>query len=87
MDYDNTNTMIVFENDKKGNDKAPDFKGKINCDGVDKEVALWFGETKTGNKMLKGKLQEPFKKNNVKPSEPVETQESFAEEFDDSIPF
>ncbi len=28
--YDNTNSGVLFKNDKKGNEKAPDYKGKVN---------------------------------------------------------
>ena len=85
MEYDNTNTIIVFKNDKDGNDKKPDYKGKVNVDGVEKEVALWIGKTKNGNEMLKGKVQEPFK--TTKQDMPVHTPEIAEEDDMDSIPF
>ena len=82
MDYDNTNTIIAFRNDKEGNEKKPDYKGKVNVDGIEKEIALWIGQTKNGNEMLKGKVTEPWKKPEAenKPA-PVE------DDFSDSIPF
>ncbi len=27
--YDNTNSGVLFKNDKKGNEKAPDYKGNL----------------------------------------------------------
>jgi hypothetical protein len=38
---DYTNTGALFTNDKKGNDKAPDYKGKINLNGTDYDLAGW----------------------------------------------
>lgn len=37
----------VFPNDKKGNDKAPDFKGSVLINGVLTEIAMW---KKSGSK-------------------------------------
>jgi hypothetical protein len=75
-EFDNTNTAVAFvENGLfcaegvKAMGKKPIVTVKINIDGVDKEVALWFstnketGEynvTKQGNKMLTGQVKEPF---------------------------
>lgn len=41
MTYDNTNRGALFENDKKGNEKAPDFKGTINVDGIEFYASAW----------------------------------------------
>lgn len=48
MTYDNTNRGVLFVNDKKGNEKAPDRTGKINVDGVDFKLAGWIKEGKKG---------------------------------------
>jgi hypothetical protein len=62
MSYDNTNTGAIFKNDKKA-DNHPDYKGKINVDGVDKEIALWVKTSKDGTKQFfSAKISEPFKK-------------------------
>lgn len=34
-EYDNTNRGALFRNDKDGNEKRPDYTGKINVDGKD----------------------------------------------------
>jgi len=39
--YDNTNSGVLFTNDKKGNEKAPEYKGKINIGGKDYDLAGW----------------------------------------------
>ena len=58
--YDNTNSGAIFKNDKKGNEKAPDYKGKINVDGKDKQIALWLRESKAGNKFFSVKISDMY---------------------------
>ena len=76
MEYDKTNTAIVFVEDglfnKDGVEalgKKPVIVVKANIDGVDKEISLWFSKdketgayrlTKQGNKMLTGKVSDPY---------------------------
>ena len=61
MSYDNTNTAVIFKNNKKENEKHPDYRGTINVDGKDLEISLWIKEGKAG-KFFSGKIKEPFKK-------------------------
>lgn len=62
MSYDNTNTGAIFKNEKKA-DNHPDYRGTINVDGVDKEIALWVKTSKDGTKtFFSAKISEPFKK-------------------------
>jgi uncharacterized protein (DUF736 family) len=56
------NSGALFKNDKKANEKAPDYKGKCVVDGVEKEVAAWVKEAKNGNKYLSLQFSEPYKK-------------------------
>ena len=58
------NTGAAFQNDKKGNSKAPDWKGKVNIDGVEKEIALWERQGQKG-KFFSIALSEPYKKNHL----------------------
>jgi uncharacterized protein (DUF736 family) len=58
MSYDNTNTGAIFKNEKKA-DNHPDFKGKINVEGKEYEVAVWLKTSKAGNEFWSLKLQEP----------------------------
>lgn len=46
--------IAVFQNDKKGNDKAPDWKGNALINGVKMEVAFW----QKSETMLAGKISE-----------------------------
>jgi len=52
MAYDNELSGVLFKNDQKGNDKAPWYKGKIQIQGVEYELAAWLRESKTGTKFL-----------------------------------
>ena len=67
--YDNTNSGVLFKNDKKGNEKAPDYKGKVNIEGKDKDIAGWIREGKSG-KFISIKISEPMKKDNVYDNKP-----------------
>lgn len=39
--YDNELRGVLFKNDKKGNDKAPEYKGKCEINGVEYQIAAW----------------------------------------------
>lgn len=60
MEYDNTNTGVLFKNESD-NEKAPAYKGKINVDGKEYELAAWIREGKKG-KFMSLKVQEPRQK-------------------------
>lgn len=60
MQYDNTNSGVLFKNESE-NEKAPAYKGKINVDGKDYELAAWIREGKKG-KFMSLKVQEPRQK-------------------------
>lgn len=47
--YDNTNTGVLFKNDKGDNAKRPDYKGKVNVDGVEFRLSAWIKEKKDGS--------------------------------------
>lgn len=62
MDYDNTNSGVLFKNESD-NEKAPMYKGKINVEGKEYEIAAWLREAKSGKgKFLSLKVQEPRQK-------------------------
>jgi uncharacterized protein (DUF736 family) len=56
------NTGVAFKNDKKTTDKQPNYKGKAVVDGVEKEIAIWVRESKTGTEYFSLMFSEPFKK-------------------------
>ena len=73
------NTGFIFKNEKKA-DTHPDYKGRIDVDGVEKEIALWVKEGKKG-KFFSVKISEKY----VKPEQP-EQPESLNPP-DESLPF
>ena len=105
--YDTTNKAVAFvENglfSKAGveslqSQRKPIIKVKVNVDGKDVEIALYFAmeydevtnsftdqykTTKTGNKMLKGKVEAPY----VAAINNAVNSVSVGSEFDDDVPF
>lgn len=69
--YDNTNSGVLFTNNNKTEDKHPNYKGKININGVDYDLAGWVKEGKNGQ-FLSLKVSAPFK------PEPQNTSEKIA---------
>ena len=65
MEYDNTNSGVLFKNESE-NEKAPAYKGKINVDGKEYELAAWIREGKKG-KFMSLKVQEPRQKKQPEP--------------------
>jgi hypothetical protein len=76
----------------------PIIKVLVNIDGIDKEIALWFdmiwenGQktnqfkiSKTGNKILTGKVKDPHQ-SNTQAQTPI-TAPSNGAPYDDDIPF
>lgn len=60
--YDNSNSGALFANDKKGNEKAPDYKGKGQVNGKDVELAAWVRKSEKGTSYLSITFSEPYKK-------------------------
>jgi uncharacterized protein (DUF736 family) len=59
--YDNTNKGALFTNDQKGNEKAPNYKGKLNVNGKEYEIAGWVRQGKSGS-FLSLTVSEPYQK-------------------------
>jgi len=55
-----TNTGAIFKNDKKTNEKQPDYKGKVNVNGKEMEVALWVKTSSAGNTYFSASFSEPY---------------------------
>lgn len=80
MEYDNTNSGVLFKNESD-NEKAPVYKGKINVDGKEYELAAWVREAKSGKgKFLSLKVQEPRQKQE-------KTGKDLVSAMDDDIPW
>lgn len=70
-DYDKTNTGVLFREEKKRSDRAPDYRGNINVNGADYDIAGWIKESsKTGKKFLSLKIEKPYEKEKKAPEIP-----------------
>ena len=47
MSYDNTNSGVLFKNDRKETEKHPDYNGSVNVNGKEFWLSAWI---KTGQK-------------------------------------
>ena len=55
------NTGVIFKNDRKTSDKQPDYKGKVNVNGKEMEVALWVKKSNGGgNTFFSAAFSEPY---------------------------
>lgn len=48
----------LFKNDRKENDKQPDYTGSIMVNGKDMRLAAWVNESKSGKKYFAIKMSE-----------------------------
>lgn len=49
--YDNTNRGVLFKNDRKDQDKHPDYTGTLNVDGVEYWLSAWIKSGQKGKFM------------------------------------
>jgi len=57
MTYDNTNRGVLFHNNKKTKDSAPDRTGTINVEGKEYKLAGWLKTGKSGVAFLSLSVQ------------------------------
>lgn len=69
MNYDNNNKISIFRNDKKGNEKAPDYRGTTTLNNQEYKVALWIRTSASGTKYMSGTVEiDTYKKQETKTS-------------------
>jgi uncharacterized protein (DUF736 family) len=73
------NTGVLFKNNKKTSDKAPDYTGNIDVDGGYYKLAAWVKPMKTGGKFLSISVSNNYEYNKNAGTE-TETE-------DDGLPF
>ena len=54
-EYNNTNTFTLNKNDKGDNPKRPDYRGKLNVDGIEFTLSGWVREGANG-KFISGSV-------------------------------
>ena len=62
MGYDNTDTGVLFKNDRKAEDSQPDYTGNINFNGTDCWLSAWLKKDKNGKTYMSLSVQ-PKEKN------------------------
>lgn len=51
-DYDNNMRGVLFRNDRKENDKHPDYKGSCEVNGQEMWLSAWIQTSKAGAKYM-----------------------------------
>lgn len=82
MVYDDTNRGALFKNDKQGNEKRPDYRGPLNVDGKELEMAAWIRKSEKGVTYMSVTVQPKKEQGGGDPKG-----SSQADDFDDPIPF
>lgn len=54
------NSGAIFKNDKKTNENQPDYRGKVNVNGKEMEIALWVKTSSAGNTYFSASFSEPY---------------------------
>lgn len=56
--YDNNNRGVLFKNDKRGNEKSPDYRGSAVIDNIDLNISAWIKRSqKTGDAFMSLKFE------------------------------
>ena len=74
------NSGAIFKNDKKTSANQPDYKGKVNVNGKEMEVALWVKQGKNGS-FFSAAFSEPYVAPEKMEKVPV------SNDIDDGLPF
>ena len=87
-EYNNENRGILFRNDKKTEDRHPDFNGSINANGVDYWLSGWIKESKEGKKFFSLSVK-PKEQQARQVSQPTRQTRHVADVLDDGsdLPF
>jgi hypothetical protein len=91
MAYDNDLRGAIFRNDRRRNERDPEYKGSCDIDGKQYWISSWINESKKdGSKYMslrfKPKMAAEYE-GAVKNPPPLESREAKEEEFDDPLPF
>lgn len=80
--YDNTNTFTLNKNDKGDNPRRPDYRGKLNVDGIEFTLSGWVREGVNG-KFISGSVSIVEAKQEAK----IEERKPAVEGADEDVPF
>ena len=74
------NTGAIFKNTNKKAENHPDYKGKVNVNGKEMEVALWVKQGKAGS-FFSAAFSEPYVAPETMERKPI------GDSMDDDLPF
>ena len=77
------NSGAIFKNTNKKAETHPDYKGKVNVNGKEMEIALWVKQSKDGKTYFSASFSEPYVKQEMQ-SAPVK---SLPPIINDDLPF
>jgi hypothetical protein len=86
-DYDNNLSGVLFKNDKEGNEKRPDYKGRAEIEGVQYWVSAWVLDGAKGKFMSMKYERKDKQAAPVKSSDPAPAHKSAADLDDSDTPF
>lgn len=95
MPYDNTNSGVLFRNDRKDSDAHPDYTGKIDINGQQFWLSAWLNEQlkgeNAGRKYFSIKARPVEDNSNRSAGQMAQPQTQTAppqtQTYDDDIPF
>jgi len=64
------NTGAIFKNDNKKAENHPDYRGRVNVNGKEMEIALWVKQGKNGS-FFSASFSEPYVKTEAPTISPV----------------
>ena len=80
------NTGAIFKNENKKAENHPDYKGKVNVNNKEMEVALWLKTSAKGLKFFSASFSEPY----IKSEPQIQNNEPQIKEYgdaNDDLPF
>ena len=80
-EHNDMNRGVLFKNDRKENDRQPDYTGKINVKGTEQRLSAWVQTSSKGMKYLSIACSDPLPKEDQPQAQPS------VEEFNDEVPF
>jgi uncharacterized protein (DUF736 family) len=86
-DYDNTNRGALFKNNEKTEETHPDYRGRLNVDGVDLWLSAWLKTSKNGMKYMSLSVKPQNPDTVRQTNRPAKSAGSGSAPFDDAIPF
>ena len=84
-EYDNRDSGALFKNDKRGNEKAPDYTGEYTTpEGQKRRIAAWLRESKSGKKYMALKFSDMQQQ---QPTDYAKPEPQGGDDWTDPIPF